>query len=601
MARKLTFNSFMPLNRLFSGQISAKGDTVLFLRREKEKKGKEEKLFLVSFNLDTGRTAEKELDMADLVIEKNPAVNNLFTGVGLTSEGVNIYCIKTNNTGITLAPLTITNDTSMFLFPCKHMWDPSGRFLLFMLTGLDTVQEYILLYDFVKKKTEAVVAVPPDMAGHIPHLYYVQDNEVVIVSQHVSALGIVGKGVTFATFNRGEQTLKTDHIKVGVFDTMVPQFVLDDTIFLLSNVKYPYTSLYTFRVCNGTTTPLNRLLTLQKDLKFVTPFTDNNFLIVYSDDFYSGISTFNKDLGTCDRIDTGKKISVATVDYTLKKVLITYSNEQVPFNFLVLENKEGCITRTFLSCVKTLDESILPYIQTGVRRTITTPDDKVHTFVYGKDPGHAPVLYLHGGPFSTFDVWYDPLLQYLSACNTTPVLVNQPGSTGYGKDYYTSIKKKAGIKDVEDIVQVARTFNEKAGIIGHSYGGFLALRSIIVYPDLFRAGAALLPPLDMYHFIDFLSRDYSQEYINQLYPRGADLKKLNVIDSLEDIKIPVMIITGRKDSRVTDEDIKKLEYVQKLNKKVTAIIEDLEHGYYPESSLIEAQKKIAEFMVSQSS
>jgi len=92
----------------------------------------------------------------------------------------------------------------------------------------------------------------------------------------------------------------------------------------------------------------------------------------------------------------------------------------------------------------------------------------------------APALLLiHGGPGGQTRVGYSALTQYLVNHGYVVLGVNNRGSSGYGKTFFTSDDGKHGREPLWDCIEAKKYLSslgyvdeKKIGIMGGSYGGY---------------------------------------------------------------------------------------------------------------------------------
>lgn len=123
----------------------------------------------------------------------------------------------------------------------------------------------------------------------------------------------------------------------------------------------------------------------------------------------------------------------------------------------------------------------------------------------GSDGKNLPAIVMpHGGP-SARDEWgFDWLPQFFAARGYAVLQPNYRGSTGYGDSWYVQngFKSwKVAIGDVNDagrwMVSQGIAAPSKLGIVGWSYGGYAALQSAVLDPQLFKAIVAIAPVTDL--------------------------------------------------------------------------------------------------------
>ena len=115
---------------------------------------------------------------------------------------------------------------------------------------------------------------------------------------------------------------------------------------------------------------------------------------------------------------------------------------------------------------------------------------------------HQLVIWLHGGPyrqtslgFHPYESYavYDLILNELGKNNALVLKLDYRGSYGFGAEYTEAIKGNVGKGDVADVLtalaQIKKDDNiSETYLMGNSYGGYLALRSLMASPEKF-AGA----------------------------------------------------------------------------------------------------------------
>ena len=123
----------------------------------------------------------------------------------------------------------------------------------------------------------------------------------------------------------------------------------------------------------------------------------------------------------------------------------------------------------------------------------------------GSDGKNLPAIVLpHGGP-SARDVWgFDWIVQFFVARGYAVLQPNYRGSSGYGEAWYGRNGFKAwdvAIGDVNDagrwLVSEGIANSDKLAIAGWSYGGYAALQSQVLDPDLYKAVVAIAPVTDL--------------------------------------------------------------------------------------------------------
>ncbi|MEO7690875.1 MAG: S9 family peptidase [Sphingomonas sp.] len=135
----------------------------------------------------------------------------------------------------------------------------------------------------------------------------------------------------------------------------------------------------------------------------------------------------------------------------------------------------------------------------------------------GSSGKHIPALVMpHGGPAAR-DVWgFDWLPQYFAQRGYAVIQPQFRGSTGYGESFFNKNGWKSWQTAIGDVTDAGRwliaqgiTDSDKLGVFGWSYGGYAALQSNVVDPNLFKAVVAVAPVTDLY-----LLQTESEPFVN---------------------------------------------------------------------------------------
>jgi proline iminopeptidase len=154
------------------------------------------------------------------------------------------------------------------------------------------------------------------------------------------------------------------------------------------------------------------------------------------------------------------------------------------------------------------------------RFEVATQDGTIHGWCY---PGEGPVaLLLHGGPCISAS-YMEPLVPHLAGV-FEQILYQQRGlaPTTIGEPYTV----EANVADAATVID--ELAGGRAWIVGHSWGGHLALHMLIAIPERI-AGAVILDPLGAYF-------DVMEEFGERLRaPLGeADRARIAEIEARED-------------------------------------------------------------------
>lgn len=169
------------------------------------------------------------------------------------------------------------------------------------------------------------------------------------------------------------------------------------------------------------------------------------------------------------------------------------------------------------------------------------------------------VVNFHGGPEGQFRPSFDRTVQYLVSKGYGVLQPNVRGSTGYGREFHMADNYKKRWDSVKDGAEAARWlvsegWAEKGRIAayGGSYGGFMAVATVIEGSDVFGAAVDVVGIVNMKTFLEQTS-GYRQKLREVEYGPLTDpefLIGVSPIRRIDLIKVPMMIAHGANDPRV---------------------------------------------------
>jgi dipeptidyl aminopeptidase/acylaminoacyl peptidase len=214
---------------------------------------------------------------------------------------------------------------------------------------------------------------------------------------------------------------------------------------------------------------------------------------------------------------------------------------------------------------------------------------------YLKDAKNLPfVVNVHGGPHGVRDyLQYNQENQLYASKGIGVLQINYRGSSGYGYNFeklgymHWGDKVQYDIIDgINALIQKGIADKSKLCIVGGSFGGYSALQSAILEPDLFKCAIGVVGVYDlelMHEIGDIQTRSSGQAYLNKVIGENkVDLKTFSPINNLDKLKASVFIIHGGEDKRVPVEHAKELKKgLSKYNiNHEWLIFDDEGHGFY---------------------
>lgn len=185
---------------------------------------------------------------------------------------------------------------------------------------------------------------------------------------------------------------------------------------------------------------------------------------------------------------------------------------------------------------------------------------------YYRAPGRVPgdlapcVVHLHGGPEEQERPVFDPLYHELLGRGIDVFAPDVRGSGGWGRSFVDAdlgIKRFAAITDVADCAAHAVTTGladpTRLAVMGHSYGGYLTLASLVWHPDLFRTGITVCGMSDLGTFFEgtepWLAESAAHKYGHPERDREL-LQALSPMSRIDALRVPLLAIHGEHDTNV---------------------------------------------------
>jgi dipeptidyl aminopeptidase/acylaminoacyl peptidase len=208
------------------------------------------------------------------------------------------------------------------------------------------------------------------------------------------------------------------------------------------------------------------------------------------------------------------------------------------------------------------------------------------------------VLYIHGGPWSMYNVGFNWSWQNFAAQGYAVLYMNPRGSTGYGQDFVNGIQYSYPGKDYDDLMAgvdaaIAKGFidDKNLFVCGGSGGGVLTAW-IVGHTNRFRAAVSMRPVINWHSFVG--TTDGSSWYHQfKKYPweDPAEFAARSPLTYVANVTTPTMVMTGEADLRTPMTQSEEYYRALKMLKKETLLVRMPEefHGWRRPSHQIAQQ------------
>src|SRR5436190_2897080 len=218
------------------------------------------------------------------------------------------------------------------------------------------------------------------------------------------------------------------------------------------------------------------------------------------------------------------------------------------------------------------------------------------------------IVSVHGGPEGQERPGFSGLYQYYLSRGYAILAANVRGSTGYGKTF-THLddveKREDSVKDLAAAVDWLKTKGgadpKRIAVMGGSYGGYMTMAAITLYPDLWAAAVGTVAITNWETFLQNTSgyRRRQREVEYGRLDKDIDfLRRISPIRKIDRIKTPLFVISGRNDPRVPFSEGEQM--VDALRKRGAVVeyklYDDEGHGISKLKNRLDLYPRVADFL-----
>lgn len=216
--------------------------------------------------------------------------------------------------------------------------------------------------------------------------------------------------------------------------------------------------------------------------------------------------------------------------------------------------------------------------------TIKTADGK--TDLHGRlikpvdfDPNkkYPVIVYVYGGPHSQLvnKTWHNSARwwqYYMASQGYISFTLDNRGTNNRGRDFETAIHRQLGVLETEDQMQgidylksLSFVDDDRIGVHGWSYGGFMTLNLMLRQPETFKVGVAGGPVVDwsLYEIM------YGERYMDTPEENPKGFQETNLLNHVSNLNGKLMLIHDAQDQTVVmQHSMKFLRECVKKEKQV---------------------------------
>ena len=560
---------------------------------------------IYTYDIATGEETQVTTDG-----EKNKLINGVTDWV-YEEEFAFVRAFDWNKTGTHLAYLkfdeTEVPEFSMDMFG-QDLY-PSQQVFKYPKAGETNSEVSLYTYELADKESEKV-----ELGGYedfyIPRIKWTQDPEILsvqVLNRHQNNLDLI---FVDAEDNEAEVVMnETDEAYIDITNNLT---FLEDNSFIWTSEKDGWNHIYLYdedgelekQVTEGKWEVTDYYGHDKDSKKIFYQSTENGSV---NRDVYSiKINGKNKTRLTEKE---GMNSADFSADYTY--FINSYTSTETPYEFTLHNAKNGKLVRKIKDNSALLEKEAAYNFAPKELSTIELIGNKLNMWLikpndFDENKEYPLLMFQYSGPgsqsvsnsyFGTNDYWYQLL------ANEGYIIATVDGrGTGFkGADFKKVTQNELGKYEVEDQIAAAQKLGardyideNRIGIWGWSYGGFMSSNAILKGNDTFSMAIAVAPVIS-WRFYDTI---YTERYMTtpQENPSGYD--ENSPINHAEKLKGDYLLIHGGGDDNVhLQNTMRMVEALVQANKQFDwAIYPDRNHGIYGGNTRLHLYTMMTDFI-----
>ncbi|MBT1446536.1 S9 family peptidase [Shewanella sp. JM162201] len=418
-------------------------------------------------------------------------------------------------------------------------------------------------------------------------------------------------------FRNDGDWISSDKLNIGL-DNFVPlSFAGDEQSFYAAGTEQGQTQgVYKINLQSGEKTkviqddrvdPANFWINEQTNQLYAVEFADGYPTYAFVDSKDERSQLLKSLLATLP----GHQVQIVSEDRTGNLLVVFAANDRNPGDYYLFDRKNNKM-RYLVSVNDALDLDKMAEVKpfdftardgTKIQAYLTLPQ--------GVDAKNLPlVVNPHGGPHFVRDSWsFDAQNQLLASQGIAVLQVNFRGSGGYGRAFEEAGYGKWGSDIQHDIIDATRQViadgtvdKDRICIVGGSFGGYSALQSSALAPDLFKCAIGFAGVYDlelMFKEGDVQTRDAGMAYLKKVLTQDKTLlKSMSPTHNVDKLKASILLVHGGNDERAPIEQYEAMaDALKKANYPFKSLVMDDEgHGFYNEAHRAKYYAEMMDFL-----
>lgn len=289
----------------------------------------------------------------------------------------------------------------------------------------------------------------------------------------------------------------------------------------------------------------------------------------------------------------------------------TFSNTTTPPVYTLVEARKGAVLREIKNNNELANKVAEYNISNKEFSTIDINGQQLNMYTikpldFDPNKEYPLFMYQYSGPGSqsvadrwegSNNYWH----QMIAQKGIVVVCVDGRGTGHKGRDFKKMTQKELGKYEVQDQIEVAKKLGElpyinedRIGIWGWSYGGFMSANCLFQGADTFSM-AISVAPVTSWRFYDTI---YTERYMQTPQENASGYDENSPISHVDKLKGDFLLVHGSADDNVHVQNTTRLvEALVQANKQFEwAIYPDKNHGIYGGNTRLHLFKKMTDFI-----
>lgn len=407
----------------------------------------------------------------------------------------------------------------------------------------------------------------------------------------------------------GEARHLTPHDAATVYGDV--EFLDNDTIFLGTNATGEFIAPAKMNLTTGKIEPLG---TAAWDLD-ATAFSDDRKMFAhtvnregFSEFYVAPANSFGKN-GAAIKLPAQGIVGGLNFSRDNSKIAFTFVSAKHHTDIWLYDLRAKKLTQVTKSDRAGIDDKT--FIAPELIKYKTFDGREIPAWYYKPKTtnGKLPVIVsVHGGPEGQERPGFNPLYQYYLSRGYAVLATNVRGSTGYGKTFAAldNVRlREDSVKDLAFAVEWLKTAGgadaKRIAVMGGSYGGYMTMAAITLYPDLWAAAVNTVGIVNWETFLKNTSgyRRRQREVEYGFLDKDIEfLRAISPIAKVDRIKTPLFVIHGKNDPRVPYTEAEQIVKVLKDRGAIVQykLFDDEGHGISKLKNRLELYPSVADFL-----